>query len=285
MDEVILDNKKYIKASTIAKHLGYTSDYVGQLCRSGKVDAQLVGRSWFVAEDSLREHKHGTKRSNVAKSKAAVKNYQHIQREDATPASRASIHHLEVQHYEADDNDLFPQVRKATIVLAKTPDRVSVATAVPAAIPVPLKIQKNSKVRTFIAADRPEVRFNGTVSVTEAMTTAVQPKLVTPPETAKSKPPQGIKQQPRSTKIQHLQTHSADEEYVVEVHVAAPQSIRRTNKLLVVSLQLIFFVGILLGLTGVSAVMVSVTDTTGDATERTYDLNPAEILDILPIKI
>ena len=285
MDEVTLDKKKYIKASTIAKHLGYTSDYVGQLCRSGKVDAQLVGRSWFVAEDSLREYKHGTKRSNVAKSKAAVKHYQHIQREDTTPASRASTHHLEVQHYEADENDLFPQVRKATTAPDKAPDRVLEAAVVAATAPVPLKIRKNSKVRNYTATERPPVRFNGTVSVTEAMTPAVRPKIATPAEAPKSKPAQGIAQQPGSPKVQHLQTYSSDEEYAVEVHITGPQPIRRTNRLLVVSLQLVFFVGILLVLTGVSAVMVGVTDTTGDAIEQTFDLNLADILNIVPIKI
>ena len=42
MKELAIDGKKYVKASAIAKDLGYTSDYVGQLCRGGKIDAQLV---------------------------------------------------------------------------------------------------------------------------------------------------------------------------------------------------------------------------------------------------
>ncbi|KKT75025.1 MAG: hypothetical protein UW71_C0009G0015, partial [Parcubacteria group bacterium GW2011_GWB1_44_7] len=36
---------------------GYTQDYVGQLCRSEKVDARRIGRTWYVCEKSILEHK------------------------------------------------------------------------------------------------------------------------------------------------------------------------------------------------------------------------------------
>ena len=45
MQSVVLNGKKFIKASEAAKAAGYTADYVGQLCRNEKIDAQLVGRS------------------------------------------------------------------------------------------------------------------------------------------------------------------------------------------------------------------------------------------------
>lgn len=46
----------YVKVSVLAKRFNYTTDYIGQLCRQGKVEAKLVGRSWFVREDSLLQH-------------------------------------------------------------------------------------------------------------------------------------------------------------------------------------------------------------------------------------
>ena len=46
----------YVKVSVLAKRFNYTNDYIGQLCRQGKVEAKLVGRSWFVRESSLLEH-------------------------------------------------------------------------------------------------------------------------------------------------------------------------------------------------------------------------------------
>jgi hypothetical protein len=47
----------FTKATVLAKRLNYTTDYIGQLCRAGKVEAKLVGRAWFVREDTLTNHK------------------------------------------------------------------------------------------------------------------------------------------------------------------------------------------------------------------------------------
>jgi hypothetical protein len=57
MDTVILDGVTYQKASVAAKTFSYTSDYIGQLCRAKKIDARLVGRTWFVNPDSITAHK------------------------------------------------------------------------------------------------------------------------------------------------------------------------------------------------------------------------------------
>lgn len=53
MDELQISGKLYISAKRAAKKYGYHADYIGQLARGGKVKAQKVGRSWYVAEDSL----------------------------------------------------------------------------------------------------------------------------------------------------------------------------------------------------------------------------------------
>jgi len=54
---VVLDNKSYTKASEVAAQFGYTSDYIGQLCRGKKVDARLIGRTWFVHLPSVESHR------------------------------------------------------------------------------------------------------------------------------------------------------------------------------------------------------------------------------------
>lgn len=59
MDTVMLDGVEYLKASVAAKRFRYTADYIGQLCRGRKIDARLVGRTWFVNVASLEEHKEG----------------------------------------------------------------------------------------------------------------------------------------------------------------------------------------------------------------------------------
>ena len=56
-DDLYLSGKKYISARRAAEITGYTSDYVGQLCRAGKVDATMVGRGWFISQESILLHK------------------------------------------------------------------------------------------------------------------------------------------------------------------------------------------------------------------------------------
>jgi hypothetical protein len=59
MDTIKLEGVTYKKASIVAKDFRYTTDYIGQLCRGGKIDCQLVGRAWYVSEESLLAHKEG----------------------------------------------------------------------------------------------------------------------------------------------------------------------------------------------------------------------------------
>jgi hypothetical protein len=57
METVVLDGVEYLKASAAAVKFKYTSDYIGQLCRAKKIDARLVGRTWFVNPESLTNYK------------------------------------------------------------------------------------------------------------------------------------------------------------------------------------------------------------------------------------
>lgn len=59
MDEIIIGEKKYISSKQAAKITGYAKDYVGQLCREGRVPARLVGRSWYVLESAIQDHRFG----------------------------------------------------------------------------------------------------------------------------------------------------------------------------------------------------------------------------------
>ena len=57
MDELTLDGKVYLSSKRAAAVTGYAKDYVGQLCREGRVEARLVGRSWYVYEPSIMKHR------------------------------------------------------------------------------------------------------------------------------------------------------------------------------------------------------------------------------------
>lgn len=57
MKGVTIEGVEYLSASSLAKQFRYTTDYIGQLCRAKKVDAKLVGRTWYVNPISLTKHK------------------------------------------------------------------------------------------------------------------------------------------------------------------------------------------------------------------------------------
>lgn len=56
--DLYFDGKKYISSSRAAKISGYVNDYIGQLCRDGKLECRMIGRSWYVSLESLISHKN-----------------------------------------------------------------------------------------------------------------------------------------------------------------------------------------------------------------------------------
>jgi|GEM_PF-3091458 len=107
MEEISVKGEKYIKATILADKFGYTSDYVGQLCRSNQIKATLVGRSWYVNEQSLNEHKRKRYRSNVVKSLKSVQELS--QNTDLTPKSRFN---RRLASYSSEETDLLPSLKK-----------------------------------------------------------------------------------------------------------------------------------------------------------------------------
>ncbi|MDD2657654.1 MAG: hypothetical protein PHD04_03290 [Candidatus Pacebacteria bacterium] len=59
MDEILIGEKKYVSSKRAAQMTGYAKDYIGQLCREGRVPARLVGRSWYVLESAIQDHRFG----------------------------------------------------------------------------------------------------------------------------------------------------------------------------------------------------------------------------------
>lgn len=119
METVEVQGVTYVRAKDIARKYGYTSDYIGQLCRAGKIHAQQVGRNWFVVEDSVAEHKDGRYRSVKEVSKRELRQVRERERrrENAVNKNFSSrmYPHGEII-YEADDSALLPETRKVSIV-------------------------------------------------------------------------------------------------------------------------------------------------------------------------
>lgn len=59
-EEILLGGKTYVSSKRAARECGYAQDYVGQLARTGVIDAQRVGGLWYVAMDSLQEYKRNS---------------------------------------------------------------------------------------------------------------------------------------------------------------------------------------------------------------------------------
>ncbi len=114
METLVLNGKEYVKASKAAKDLGYASDYVGQLCRGGSVDAHLVGRTWYVNPDTLTTHKVEKKRNARVKAREYAKKAIEETRSLKLSTTKNNYKNIAI-HYEDDQKDLIPSVRKLPV--------------------------------------------------------------------------------------------------------------------------------------------------------------------------
>ncbi len=115
MEVLILKGTKYVKASKAAKDLGYSSDYVGQLCRGGTVDAHLVGRTWYVNPDTLGAHRIEKKRNARVKAREhARRSIEEAKTLTVKDGDAKSYKNVAIR-YEEDHQELIPEVRKVSV--------------------------------------------------------------------------------------------------------------------------------------------------------------------------
>ena len=113
MEVLVLDGKNYVKASKAARDLGYTTDYVGQLCRSGQINAHLIGRTWYVDQEQLGTHRVEKKRMSRTKAREQAKALIQSTRAQSTASQNAS-RNIPIS-YENDASPLIPETRKLSI--------------------------------------------------------------------------------------------------------------------------------------------------------------------------
>ena len=99
MDEILIGEKKYVSSKRAAKMTGYAKDYIGQLCREGRVPARLVGRSWYVLESAINDHRFGEEKTE--------KEIQQTQKE-----SPVFLPTWESPHYEASSAEALPSINR-----------------------------------------------------------------------------------------------------------------------------------------------------------------------------
>ena len=129
MDILVLDGKEYIKASKAAKDLGYTSDYIGQLCRNKSISAHLVGRTWYVNTGELSAHKVDKKRISRVKAREQVKKSIAEHKEKVNQKTQNNYKNI-VIHYESDTASLIPETRKILVKHDDVPKKISSKTII-----------------------------------------------------------------------------------------------------------------------------------------------------------
>lgn len=186
MESVVLDGTKYVKASLLAKEFKYAPDYIGQLCRNKKVDAQLVGRSWYVNPDSLTSHKKNKYKQYVKKEEDKTESVFLTVRETSdtdsknkpkrtivppalksktakfsVPVTKFHPHKMKLSvSYEPDDEMLLPELhRKRT--LPSHPIQVVPAEA------RQMHIAASKATSVFAATELPEVSLSGSLTVVD----------------------------------------------------------------------------------------------------------------------
>lgn len=121
MEVLVLDGKSYVKASKAAKELGYATDYVGQLCRSGKVDSHLIGRTWYVNQEELGTHKVEKKRMSRVKAREYAKKT--IEEHRQKNAKTRNVYTNIAIQYGTDEEPLIPKVEKHLVIKTEKPKR------------------------------------------------------------------------------------------------------------------------------------------------------------------
>jgi predicted urease superfamily metal-dependent hydrolase len=178
MEYLTLNEKTFIKANKIARELGYTADYIGQLCRAGKVEAQLVGRTWYVSEESIRAHKKNRYRS----TKVVTQKQLHTvvtQTSGSTELKESLGHSVAIRkpryvdhtgatiitpRYDVDETDLIPVIQKKTVQPEPKTGRLSVTLADADSV----TISSESVKTVFEPSALPEIHFKGKVKVSSA---------------------------------------------------------------------------------------------------------------------
>src|SRR3989344_8941318 len=96
MDEIYLSGTRFVSARRASQITGYAADYLGQLCRAGRLHGKLVGRNWYIDETAALEHRKRYKRAS----------------EEDVALGTYELKKGGFLRYEADRRSLIPEVSK-----------------------------------------------------------------------------------------------------------------------------------------------------------------------------
>jgi len=238
MNSISIDNEKYVKATDIARELGYTADYVGQLCRSKKVEAQLVGRSWYVLEGSIHEHKKTRYRSTKAASKATVSRSLETEAENGDTSFQIDINkketptHRKIRTGYAQESFYGHSVKKKKHTYFEDDSELMPVSKTKAAktghLPVTLAGSKRISIKSksndydFTPQERPELVFSGSLTVVDADEYPEDTK----PEVEK----QNTDQLTEAPDVAEVENEEVTEQGVTHIHVTHRRNKKRKKR-------------------------------------------------------
>jgi hypothetical protein len=119
MDELIFAGNKYISSKRASKLTGYTTDYIGQMCREDKINCRLVGRNWYVNDIAIREQKKSFKKEQLNINKKAIE-YQKLDLEpmyysDDVRANNPKVNKVVLKNIEEYKEDIVEQKKENLI--------------------------------------------------------------------------------------------------------------------------------------------------------------------------
>src|SRR3990167_5305408 len=117
MDSSLYFNgKKFISASRAGEITGYTSDYIGQLCRAKKINSKIVGRTRYVLESDVVSYGESfSKESKSKKSLNPEKNkYSILSKKTGKNLKKISISNLSNNNSKNKSSKIYPELDKTT---------------------------------------------------------------------------------------------------------------------------------------------------------------------------
>jgi hypothetical protein len=171
MKGITINDVEYLPATALAKQFRYTTDYIGQLCRAKKVDAQLVGRSWYVNPESLTSHKKARyvklklgenisdKANEITLSRLEVEpvvSKNTVKMSESTSNNYAKRIDWKPLRYEADAGDLIPNFNREP---ESTKVQINLAES------TELSVKAITKSTKMIAEDLPLVSLKGKLKI------------------------------------------------------------------------------------------------------------------------
>jgi hypothetical protein len=109
MDEILIEDKKYVSSKRAAKVTGYAKDYIGQLCREGRVPARFVGRNWYVLESAIQDHRFGSGDTEFEKTAVEPQKSDVLEQKPILPPT------WEQPRYESSSGDELPSVSRLQV--------------------------------------------------------------------------------------------------------------------------------------------------------------------------